>query len=233
MSSNQIDVKNYFLSSANTNQLKNIVFTQLSKEYNIQPMIPTMNQKFGQIMNYISDKINIEPRLSFDQNINNLNKVLVDKATQGFRTILTPHSYNNNISPKNVVAEPISLNQSNKVVSEPEMPDVNDLYSRLLNETDYSSSNTSKPVVINPPQITNLNTNNNVQIKNDTSNLLNFTQPYLPLEPIHEEPIDRNDMFQKKLNNLRTNRNATVQEERNLIDLETRESNFITNILGI
>lgn len=233
MSSNQTNVKNYFLSSANTNQLKNIVFTQLSKEYNIQPMIPTMNQKFGQIMSYISEKINIEPRLTFDQNINNLNKILVDKATQGFRTILTPHSYKNNIPPKNVVAEPMILNQSNKVVSEPEMPDVNDLYSRLLNERDYSTSNTSKPVVINPPQTTNLNTNNSVQIKNDTSDLLNFTQPYLPLEPIYEEPIDRNDMFQKKLNNLRSNRNATVQEERNLIDFETRESNFNTTILGL
>ena len=226
MSSNQIDIKNYFLSSANTNQLKNIVFTQLSKEYNIQPMISTMNQKFGQIMSYISEKINIEPRFTFDQNINNLNKVLVDKATQGFRTILTPHSY------KNVVAEPISLNQTNKGI-EPEMPDVNDLYSKLLNERDYSSSNISKPVVINPPQISNLNTNNHNQTTNDTSVLQNFTQPYLPLEPIREEPIDRNDMFQKKINNLRNNRNNTFQEERNLIDLETRESNFNTNILGL
>lgn len=226
MSSNQIDIKNYFLSSANTNQLKNIVFTQLSKEYNIQPMISTMNQKFGQIMSYISEKINIDPRVTFDQNINNLNKVLVDKATQGFRTILTPHSY------KNVVVEPISLNQTNKGI-EPEMPDVNDLYSKLLNERDYSSSNISKPVIINPPQISNLNTNNHNQTTNDTSVLQNFTQPYLPLEPIREEPIDRNDMFQKKINNLRNNRNNTFQEERNLIDLETRESNFNTNILGL
>lgn len=215
MSSNQIDVKNYFLSSSNTNQLKNIVFTQLSKEYNIQPMVPTMTQKFGQIMTYISEKINTDPRLSFQQNINNLNKILCDKATQGFRTILTPHAYKeNNLPQKNISDEP----------SEPELPNVNDLYSKLLNERDYSSIPLSKPVSIIPTE--------NIQVIN-TPTLQNFTQPYLPLEPISEEPIDRNAVFEKKLNNLKSNRNSNVQEERNLIDLETIQVNYNTNILGL
>jgi len=215
MSSNQIDVKNYFLSSSNTNQLKNIVFTQLSKEYNIQPMIPTMTQKFGQIMTYISEKINTDTRLSFQQNINNLNKILCDKATQGFRTILTPYAYKENNLPQKNMSDQLS---------EPELPNVNDLYSKLLNERDYSSIPLSKPVSIIP--------NENIQVMN-TPALQNFTQPYLPLETISEEPIDRNAIFEKKLNNLKSNRNSNVQEERNLIDLETIQVNYNTNILGL
>jgi hypothetical protein len=234
------------LNSSNTNQLKNVVFTQLSKEYNIQPMIQTMNQKFGQIMSYISEKITIDPKLSFDQNMNRLKSVLVEKATQGFRSILTPYAH---VAQKNIVNDqpgrlndqpgrlndqPGRLNDQPGRIIEPEMPDVNDLYSRLLNERDYSSSNISKPVIIDPPQSSNTQLYEKpYAIKNESAILQNFSQPYLPLEPIREEPIDRNLMFEKKLNNLKNNRTVTIQQERNLIDLETIASNFNTNILGI
>ena len=124
MSSNQIEIKNFFLNSSNTNRLKNVVFTQLSKEYNIQPMISTMEQKFGQIMNYISDKIQPDQRLSFDQNIHKLNNVLVDKATQGFRTILAPYAHKNNSS-QNFNTQLNKDIESSKAI-EQEMPDVND-----------------------------------------------------------------------------------------------------------
>jgi hypothetical protein len=231
MSSNQIEIKNYFLTSSNTNQLKNVVFTQLSKEYNIQPMISTMEQKFGQIMNYISDKIQPDQRLSFDQNVHRLNNVLVDKATQGFRTILAPYAHKNNSS-QNFNTQPSKAYEPSKAI-EPEMPDVNDLYSKLLSERDYSSSNISKPVIVEPPQSSNNQLYDLPPMKNEASILQNFTQPYLPLAPISEEPIDRNAMFEKKLNNLKSNRNITIQDERNLIDFETISSNFNTNILGI
>jgi hypothetical protein len=180
--------------------------TQLSKKYDIQPVLGQLDQRFNRITNVISESVHTDPKLNFQQNLERINKITIDQLLNGFSQILQPYekipveSRYQNIDPSTN-----SIDNS----------DVSDLYSKLMNEREYTSNPTSSlstPVV----RITNSQT------------------PQFNLPPIPEEPIQhkqRNNSFQERIELLKQNR-SNLMEQRNQIDLETRDQNYKQNILG-
>jgi hypothetical protein len=195
----QTTVQATFLDNANKNQLHNYVMTELSKEYNIQPQISAISQKFIQIMNYISEKIPLDQTKSFQQNLEYLNKTTIEKSLQGFRSMLESYAHQQAAPQK---AQPQQPQQEQQ---EQDMPDINDMYSKLLNERDYSS--------IQP-----------------STKLTNQSTYITDLSPIQEES-SRMSEFHRRMDNLRQNRNV-FQEERNQLDLQTRDNNHRVSVLG-
>jgi hypothetical protein len=130
----QTTVQATFLDNANKNQLHNYVMTELSKDYNIQPQISAISQKFVQIMNYISEKIPLDQTKSFQQNLEYLNRTTIEKSLQGFRSMLEPYAHQQ--TPPKLSTQQVQQVQQ---VQEQDMPDINDMYSKLLTERDYSS----------------------------------------------------------------------------------------------
>jgi hypothetical protein len=201
-----INVKSYYLDTANQNTIRNYVMTQLSKKYDIQPVLGQLDQRFNRITNVISESVHTDPKLNFQQNLERINKITIDQLLNGFSQILQPYekipveSRYQNIDPSTN-----SIDNS----------DVSDLYSKLMNEREYTSNPTSSlstPVV----RITNSQT------------------PQFNLPPIPEEPIQhkqRNNSFQERIELLKQNR-SNLMEQRNQIDLETRDQNYKQNILG-
>jgi len=193
----QTTVQATFLDNANKNQLHNYVMTELSKEYNIQPQISAISQKFIQIMNYISEKIPLDQTKSFQQNLEYLNKTTIEKSLQGFRSMLESYAHQQVAPQKTQPQQPPQQEQ--------DMPDINDMYSKLLNERDYSS--------IQP-----------------STKLTNQSTYITDLSPIQEES-SRMSEFHRRMDNLRQNRNV-FQEERNQLDLQTRDNNHRVSVLG-
>lgn len=190
----QTTVQATFLDNANKNQLHNYVMTELSKEYNIQPQISAISQKFVQIMNYIAEKIPLDQTKSFQQNLEYLNRTTIEKSLQGFRSMLESYAHQQ--------APQLPQQPQPQPQQEQDMPDINDMYSKLLTERDYSS--------IQPSAKTNT---------------------YITdLSPIQEES-SRMSEFHRRMENLRQNRNV-FQEERNQLDLQTRENNHRVSVLG-
>ena len=182
-----------FLDNANKNQLHNYVMTELSKEYNIQSQISAISHKFVQIMNYIAEKIPLDQKKSFQQNLEYLNKTTIEKSLQGFRSML--ESYAHQQPPSQQVHQDEGE----------DMPDINDMYSKLLTERDYSSVQPSSKINTQSSYITDLS-------------------------PIQEES-SRMSEFHRRMDNLRQNRNV-FQEERNQLDLQTRDTNHLVSVLG-
>jgi hypothetical protein len=197
----QTTVQTTFLDTANKNQLHNYVMTELSKEYNIQPQISAISQKFIQIMNYIAEKIPLDQTKSFQQNLEYLNRTTIEKSLQGFRSML--ESYAHQQAPQKTQQIQPVVQQSQE--QEQDMPDVNDMYSKLLTERDYSSIQPSNKIANQSSYITDLS-------------------------PIQEES-SRMSEFHRRMDNLRQNRNV-FQEERNQLDLQTRENNHRVSVLG-
>jgi hypothetical protein len=100
-------------------------------------------------------------------------------------------------------------------VPQQENVDVNDLYSQMMTEREYTSvptSNLSSPVM----------------------NVVNSNTPQFNLPTISEEHRDsneRNMQFLERMELLKQNR-STFMEQRMAIDLETREQNHKQNVLG-
>jgi hypothetical protein len=148
-------------------------------------------------MNYISEKIPLDQTKSFQQNLEYLNKTTIEKSLQGFRSMLESYAHQQVAPQKTQPQQPPQQEQ--------DMPDINDMYSKLLNERDYSS--------IQP-----------------STKLTNQSTYITDLSPIQEES-SRMSEFHRRMDNLRQNRNV-FQEERNQLDLQTRDNNHRVSVLG-
>ena len=201
-----INLKSYYLDTVNQNQLKNYIMNELSKRYFIQPVIGQINERFISITEIIAQKVPPDNNLNIQQNLERINKITIEQCLNAFSQILEPIE-------KREIEVPMQKQSNNSE----DNSDVNNLYSKLMNERDYTAaaiSNISTPV----------------------TKILNSKTPQFNLPPIPEEPIiskqrNNSSSFQERIELLKQNRN-NVLEQRNLLDLETRENNYKQNILG-
>ncbi len=122
-----INLKSYYLDNANQNRLRNYVMTELSKKYNIQPVIGQLDERFNRITGVISENVKPEPKLNFQQNLERINKITIEQLLNGFSQILTPYE-----KPPSIEAKDDSQNADNS--------DVSDLYTKLMNEREYRAN---------------------------------------------------------------------------------------------
>jgi hypothetical protein len=197
-----VNLKSYYLDADNQKKIRNYVMTELSKKYDIQPVLPQMNERFDRITQFISNNVMADSSKSFEQNLERINKITVEQLMTALSSVLTP------FEKKKVSAPPFESN------SEEGQSDVNDLYNQMMTEREYSSiavSNLSTPV----------------------ARVVNSRTPQFNLPPIQEENNSnaQNTSFQERLELLKQNR-GTFMEQRNAMDLATREQNYKQNVLG-
>ncbi len=198
-----VNLKSYYLDADNQKKIRNYVMTELSKKYDIQSVLPQMNERFDRITQFISNNVMADSSKSFEQNLERINKITIEQLLSALSTVLTPF--------EKKLAEPAAAASSN---SQEDQSDVNDLYNQMMTEREYSGipiSNLSSPV----------------------ANVVNSRTPQFNLPPIQEETNSnaRNTGFMERLELLKQNR-GTFMEQRNAIDLETREQNYKQNVLG-
>jgi len=198
-----VNLKAYYLDADNQKKIRNYVMTELSKKYDIQPVLPQMNERFDRITQFISNNVMADSSKSFEQNLERINKITVEQLLSALSNVLTPFE-----KKKNAAEVPASSN------SDEDQSDVNDLYNQMMNEREYSGiavSNLSTPV----------------------ARVVNSRTPQFNLPPIQEENNSnaRSTGFMERLELLKQNR-GTFMEQRNAIDLETREQNYKQNVLG-
>ena len=138
MSSTNISA--YYLDSANQNRLRNEILTELSKNYNIQPMIGQLNTKYSQISNYIASKVQPDSRLTFQQNLERMNQLTYEQSVKVFSGLLADKS--KTLPSQGQAQPPASQNVSD---ANKGLPRVDDLYSQLMSEREYV------PVSVPPP----------------------------------------------------------------------------------
>jgi hypothetical protein len=201
-----INVKSYYLDTANQNQLKNYIMNELSKKYIIQPVIGQLNQRFSAITDIISKNVQPDNRLNIQQNLDRINKITIEQCLNAFSQIL--ESFEKTEIPSNV-QESSDIQEDNR--------DVNDLYSKLMNERDY----TTNPISTISTPVTRITNSQTPQ----------FNLPPIPEESSIASQRNNSSSFQERIELLKQNRN-NVLEQRNLLDLETRENNYKQNILG-
>ena len=216
-------LKTYYLDTVNQNKLRNYVLTQLSKEYNIQPVVNEINSKFPKIMSYIADNIVENKNLPIQKNLDYLNRVTIERCLSGFANILEPYKLSiNPLPPKHDPLPPKAT------PVEKDNGDVTNMYSKLMSERDYSNipiSNLSTPVAKlqidgQPPQFAE-------------------TDGILPLPTVPEEPEQqiipnygvRQLAFKDRIEQMKQGR-VNLQDQRNQVDLETRDQNFRQNYMG-
>lgn len=195
---NSKNLKTTYLDSANQKKIRNYVMSELSKKYDIQPVLPQMNDRFDRITQFISNNVGADTTKSFEQNLERLNKITVEQLLNVISEVLTP--YAKEAPPQ----------------SEDDNGDINNLYSQMMTERDYTSvptSNVSTPVA-----------------KIGNSRTPQFNLPSI-LEETTAASNDRNSGFLERMELLKQNR-STFWEQRNAIDLETREQNHKQNVLG-
>jgi hypothetical protein len=201
-----INLKSYYLDTANQNQLKNYVMNELSHKYNIQPVIGQLNKRFHSITEIISQNVKADNNLNLQQNLERINRITIEQCLNGFSKVLEPFE-------KIEVEQPVQ----NSVNNTQDNSDITNLYSKLMTERDYTSnpiSTISQPV-------------NNI-INSQTPQ---FILPSIPEEPFMPQVRNNSSSFQERIEMLKQNRN-NVLDQRNLIDLETRENNYKQNVLG-
>ena len=71
--------KHPFLLANNENRIKTHIMTELSKKYNIQPMIKSIDTKILQIMKHIHQTVSIPRDLSPNDSIQYLNNITIEK----------------------------------------------------------------------------------------------------------------------------------------------------------
>jgi hypothetical protein len=199
-----INLKSYYLESSNQNKIRNYVMTELSKKFNIQPVIGQLNERFNRITEVISNNVASDNKLNLVQNLDRINKITVDQLLNAFSQILVPYEK---------IQTPTMENKS----IEPKNDDVNDLYSKLMNERDYtdnSPTNLSTPIL---------------QINKNSPRTTHFNLPTIPED--RSEPSNRNSSFVERIELLKQNR-STLMEQRNQVDVETRNQNYKQNVLG-
>ena len=198
------NLKSYYLESSNQNKIRNYVMTELSKKFNIQPVISQLNERFNRITEVISNNVAPDNKLNFLQNLERINKITVEQLLNAFSQILVPYEK---------IQTPVMDNKS----TEPKNDDVNDLYSKLMNERDYTD---------NPPSSVSTPAS---QINTNIPRTTQFTLPTIPED--RSEPSGRNSSFVERIELLKQNR-STLIEQRNQVDIETRNQNYKQNVLG-
>ena len=201
-----INLKSYYLDTANQNKIRNYVMTQLSKKYDIQPVIGQLNQRFNRITDVISESVHTDPKLNFQQNLERINKITIDQLLNGFSQILQPY--------EKIPVESISQNRDESANTS-DNSDVSELYGKLMNEREYTSNPTSS-------------------LSTPVARITNSQTPQFNLPPIPEEPSthkQRNNSFQERIELLKQNR-SNLMDQRNQLDLETRDRNYKQNVLG-
>ena len=210
-----IQLKNYYLDTANQNRLRNYVLTQLSKEYNIQPIVGQINDRFIKIMEHIAANVPQDNKANFQQNLERLNKLTVEKTLSGFSELLKPYRHIQDVVP--VVDTPIAAKVPES--SKDKNNDVGDLYSRLIKEREYTApaqkTLEERPIGSTP-------------MFQKTDGL-----PSVPEEPPFEQiiPNYRENLFKDRLEQMKQGR-SNLQDSRNQLDLETRNMNYRQNVLG-
>jgi hypothetical protein len=197
-----VNLKSYYLDADNQKKIRNYVMTELSKKYDIQSVLPQMNERFDRITQFISNNVMADSSKSFEQNLERINKITVEQLMLALSSVLTPFEKKNSAAP------------SFEPNSEEDQSDVNNLYNQMMTEREYSGiavSNLSTPV----------------------ARVVNSRTPQFNLPPIQEENTSnaQNTGFMERLELLKHNR-GTFMEQRNAMDLATREQNYKQNVLG-
>jgi hypothetical protein len=203
------NIKDQFLMPNNENRVKSHIMTELSKSYNIQPMLKTIDTKISQIMKHIYQTISIPRDLSID-GTDYLNKITIEQCINGFADILSPYSLK-------------SVSKSNDVSNN----DVNNEFEKLMKEREYTNSNL--PINVNSVQnsINEIATTENSLYDELLSNYVNINSGVdnrLTSIPEVLNSSERKNNFNERIIEMKMNRNRMI-EERNLIDLEKIKKN--------
>ena len=200
MSNTNVNVSSYYLDSANQNRLRNEILTDLSKKYNIQPMLGQLNTKYTQISNYIASKVQPDSRLTFQQNLERLNRLTYEQTMKVFSGLFATA-----VPEPVAVPEPTVPASQNVMDANKGLPRVDDLYSQLMSEREYIPVSSQTPSV--PTSVLK---------ESDNGDCV---------------PLDTSLTFQQRMDVMRQNRNL-MMEQRNRVDLQTREQNYRTAVLG-
>ena len=199
------NIQSGFLSPNNENKIKNHIMTELSKQYNIQPMIRSIDEKIVQIMKHVSENISYPKNMNKNETTDYLNKVTIEQSINGFMEFLKPYMLKSKIQ-----------NESSNV-------DVNSEYEKLMKEREYTPNriiNTTKSITDTP--------NNNESIYDELLTNYNIVGSDVnrKLTSIPEE-LDSNkrrDNFNNRIMDLKSNR-MKLMEDRNLVELERNKMN--------
>ena len=203
------NIKNQFLMPNNENRIKTYIMTELSKKYNIQPMIKTIDTKIVQIMKHIFQTVSIPHELSVSDSINYINKITIDQCINGFADILKPY-----------IIKPLLSNEI-------ENNDVNNEYEKLMKEREYTKSNIATNIKSVQNTITEIPlTENNLydELLGNYMNMNSGVDKRLTSIPEVLELSERKNNFNERIMEMKMNRNK-IMEERNLIDFEKIKKN--------
>jgi hypothetical protein len=201
--------KHPFLLANNENRIKTHIMTELSKKYNIQPMIKSIDTKILQIMKHIHQTVSIPRDLSPNDSIQYLNNITIENCMNGFSEILKPYI--------------LKSNTENQIVNN----DVNNEYEKLMKEREYSNSNITVNVKSVQDTITEIpNTENSLydELLGNYMNINSGVDKRLTSIPEVLDLSERKNNFNDRITEMKMNRNK-MMEERNLIDLEKIKKN--------
>ncbi len=203
------NIRNQFLGSSNEHKVKSYIMTELSKQYNIQPMLTTIDTKIIQIMKHISQTISLPRDMSLSDSMDKLNKITIDQSINGFSDILKPHV--------------LKKTSSNDLVNN----DVNNEYEKLMKEREYAGSNIINNIKTVQNTITETsNSENSIydELLNNYISMDSGVNQRLTAIPELLNPSERKINFNERIMEMKSNRNK-MMEERNLIDLEKIKKN--------
>jgi hypothetical protein len=203
------NIRNQFLGSNNEHKVKSYIMTELSKQYNIQPMLTTIDTKIIQIMKHISQTISLPRDMSVSDSMDKLNKITIEQSINGFSDILKPHV--------------LKKSSSNELVNN----DVNNEYEKLMKEREYAGSNIINNLKTVQNTITETPSSENSiydELLNNYISMDSGVNQRLTAIPELLDPSERKINFNERIMEMKSNRNKII-EERNLIDLEKIKKN--------
>ena len=203
------NIRNQFLGSNNEHKVKSYIMTELSKQYNIQPMLTTIDTKIIQIMKHISQTISLPRDMSVSDSMDKLNKITIEQSINGFSDILKPHV--------------LKKSSSNELVNN----DVNNEYEKLMKEREYAGSNIINNIKTVQNTITETPSSENSiydELLNNYISMDSGVNQRLTAIPELLDPSERKINFNERIMEMKSNRNK-MMEERNLIDLEKIKKN--------
>lgn len=202
--------RNQFLMPNNENRVKSYIMTELSKSYNIQPMLKTIDTKISQIMKHIFQTVSVPRDLSINDGIEYLNKITIEQSINGFADILKPYTIK-------------SASSSNEQLNS----DVNNEYEKLMKEREYTNSNLSvnvKSVQSAINEISNSESSLYDELLGNYNNMTSGLDSRLTSIPEVLDISERKNNFNERIMEMKMNRNKMI-EERNLVDLEKIKKN--------
>jgi hypothetical protein len=202
--------RNQFLMPNNENRVKSYIMTELSKSYNIQPMLKTIDTKISQIMKHIFQTVSVPRDLSINDGIEYLNKITIEQSINGFADILKPYTIK-------------SASSSNEQLNS----DVNNEYEKLMKEREYTNSNLSvnvKSVQNAINEISNSESSLYDELLGNYNNMTSGLDSRLTSIPEVLDISERKNNFNERIMEMKMNRNKMI-EERNLVDLEKIKKN--------